>query len=492
MTTTRRSLILITVDCLRADHVGWLGYNRPTTPFLDSLAAESITFSNAIVAGAPTYYSFAAIMASRYPLAFGRNIIGLCPGEPTLASALQACGYATAAFLSTNPYLSERFGYSQGFDKFQDFQDFAADPITPNADVVSARPLSRINQALRKASGAFPAAARAYDELYFRYCQRISAAKAASFDRLRRFPSADFIVDEACDWLALNHDRSFFLWLHFMDAHAPYYPSEQAIHLMGGSPDPQHAQYLNEYWKRSDLDPPRLQQHRDEVVALYDAGIRWVDTQIARLTSSLHELGLWDTCAMAVTADHGEEFLDHGGQFHSPSQTGEEVLRVPLLLRVPGSSLPISIHGPCSLIDLAPMLLDTVGVRSPDSFLGANPGTKQPTENSVVVESVAACTNPMRPESRLHSRVLVVREQRYKMVLDFGNASAHLYDLAADPHETSALPMDKEKSVRKRLLKRAQQHISASLNSRDHRVAMAARVRDLRLEWANPGRDFPA
>lgn len=492
MTTTKRSLILITVDSLRADHVGWLGYNRPTTPFLDSLAAESTTFSNAIVAGAPTYYSFPAMMASRYPLAFGRDVVGLCAGEPTLASTLQACGYATAAFISTNPYLSERFGYSHGFDEFHDFQDFAADPITPNADVESASPLGRINQALRKASGAFSATARAYDELYFRYCQRISAAKATSFDRLRRFPSADFIVDDARAWLALNNDRPFFLWLHFMDAHSPYYPSEQATHLMGGSPDPQRAQYLNEYWKRSDLDPPRLQQHRDEVVALYDAGIRWVDTQIARLTSSLHELGLWDTCAMAVTADHGEEFLDHGRRFHSPSQTGEEVIRVPLLLRVPGSRLPVSVHGPVSLINLAPMLLDTVGVPSPDSFLGASPLTQPSAENSVVVESVAACTNPMRRESRLNSRVLVVREQRYKMVLDFGNASAHLYDLAADPHETFALPLDKERSIRKRLLKRAQQHIAASVDSRDHRVAMAARVRDHRLEWANPGRDFPA
>ena len=72
----RPSLVLITVDCLRADHVGFMGYPRPTTPFLDTLANESVVVSTAIVAGAPTYYSFPAIFASRYPLDLGRDVVG--------------------------------------------------------------------------------------------------------------------------------------------------------------------------------------------------------------------------------------------------------------------------------------------------------------------------------------------------------------------------------------------------------------------------------
>ena len=122
-----RSLLLITVDCFRADHAGFLGYARPTTPFLDSLAKESLVFSNAIVAGAPTYFSFPAVMASRYPLGLGRDVVGLAPGEPTIASALNEAGYATAAFLAANPYLSPRFGYDAGFDVFKDFLDAEAD-----------------------------------------------------------------------------------------------------------------------------------------------------------------------------------------------------------------------------------------------------------------------------------------------------------------------------------------------------------------------------
>src|SRR5579862_2784874 len=112
----RKSIVLVTVDCLRADHVGFMGYERPTTPFLDTLASESLVFPAAIVAGAPTYYSLPAIMASRYPLAFGRDVLGLAPDEPTLASVLKRSGYATACFSAANPYVSSRFGYEQGFD----------------------------------------------------------------------------------------------------------------------------------------------------------------------------------------------------------------------------------------------------------------------------------------------------------------------------------------------------------------------------------------
>src|SRR5450631_3983319 len=95
---TQKSIVLVTVDCLRADHVGFMGYDRPTTPFLDSLARESFVVPSAIVAGAPTYYSFPAILASRYPLALGRDLLGLAPGEPSLASVLKDAGYVTAAF----------------------------------------------------------------------------------------------------------------------------------------------------------------------------------------------------------------------------------------------------------------------------------------------------------------------------------------------------------------------------------------------------------
>src|SRR5262249_11861424 len=123
LSMTKRSLILVTVDCLRADHVGFLGYPRPVTPYLDSLSKTGTVFSNAIVAGTPTYFSFPAMMASRYPLDLGRDVLGIAPGESTIATILRDAGYATGAFIAGNPYLTSRFGYDQGFEKFQDFMD---------------------------------------------------------------------------------------------------------------------------------------------------------------------------------------------------------------------------------------------------------------------------------------------------------------------------------------------------------------------------------
>jgi len=204
MSAQQKSLILVTVDCLRADHCGFYGYQRPTTPFLDTMAAESFVVPTAVIAGAPTYYSFPAILASRMPLALGRDVIGLAPGENTLAAALREAGYATAAFSAANPYISQRFGYGQGFDVFQDFLDFDPPPNQvgaedsgseqDSAEIVGAR--GRINRALKRAAHA-AGLGHLYDDLYFEYCIRIAAPPVDSMDALRKFPSAEAIVEHA-------------------------------------------------------------------------------------------------------------------------------------------------------------------------------------------------------------------------------------------------------------------------------------------------------
>ena len=348
-----RSLLLVTVDCLRADHTGFLGYERPTTPFLDSIAARGLVFHNAMAAGVPTYYSFPAIMASRYPLALGRDVIGIAPEEITLARTLQGTGYATGAFLAGNPYLSERFGYDAGFDTFEDFLDADIAPAhNPDASAANERWRSRLNRAVEKTCRKLGPFGPLYDELYFRYCQKVSSQAACSFDSLRRFPAAHVIVDRALEWLSGIGNAPFFLWLHFMDPHAPYYPPPEALELMGGTGGPSLARHLNSFWNRRDLSPRRLQRHRDGMLELYDAGIRWVDEQVRRLVCQLSELGLSRNCVMTVTADHGEEFLNHGGVFHSPSNVNEELSHVPLLLHVPGHAEPQHVTYPSVLLTL--------------------------------------------------------------------------------------------------------------------------------------------
>jgi arylsulfatase A-like enzyme len=489
---TQKSIVLVTVDCLRADHVGFMGYERPTTPFLDSLASESFVVPAAIVAGAPTYYSFPAILASRYPLALGRDVLGLGPDEPTLASVLKQHGYATASFGAANPYISSRFGYEQGFDTFRDFLEEEPAPLANDKmkAVTGNGWASRLNQKLQKVRPALGPLGMVYDELYFEYCQRVTPV-APSLDALRRFPAADVIVDHASTWMSSIDDAPFFLWLHLMDPHSPYYPKEAALALMGQRPvTPYRARYLNSYWNRSDLGPRRFAGYRDEVVALYDAGVRWVDAQLARLIETLRGSNRWDNCIFALTADHGEEFLDHGGRYHPPSRLMEELIHVPLLLRVPGSSKQEVAKSPFSLLHLAPTVLEAAQLPAPAGFQGRSYWEQlrkgEPFNGFAISECVAGCTNPFRPDNRIGPRVLSVRESRYKLVLHFDPAVEDLYDLEVDPGEQSALAHAAQKPVRRRLLEIAREHLRRSSEQRDWGTRVRARLRELQLEWKKP------
>lgn len=479
------SLILITVDCLRADHVGFLGYERPTTPFLDCLAGESVVFENAVAAGAPTYYAMPPMLASRYPLALGRDVLGIAPEESTLASVLRESGFATAAFSAANPYISSRFGYDRGFEVFADFLE-GSGPAEEHA------PTSRNfrNRASRFLANACHSVGlgSAYDEVYFQYCQKMASRRDMSLNAVRRFPSAEILVDSALRWLKEHSQQRFFLWLHFMDAHGPYFPKAEALKLMGRDDiDAAKAVYLNSYWNRGDVSVERLCGKREDIVSLYDAGIRWVDEQVRRLAESLVELNVWDRCALALTADHGEEFLEHGGRTHLPRKLTEELVHVPLMLRIPaGPRLRAQL--PVSLMDLAPTLLDVAGIPGPAEFRGRSLWSQvrkgKFQERPVVSECVYDCTNPYFPKDRMGPRLLAIRLNRYKLVLDFGAGSDQLYDLSRDPGEKTPLPMSEAVEIRQKLLAVAKKHLVESCQSRDFDRRMASQVREYRLELA--------
>jgi arylsulfatase A-like enzyme len=492
MTTNQRSLILITVDCLRADHCGFYGYPRATTPFLDSLASESFVVPTAVVAGAPTYYSFPAIHASRMPLALGRDVIGLAPGESTLATVLRDSGYATAAFSAANPYLSPRFGYDQGFQIFKDFLDFASpSAATLRAREKAAAPLSestrtRLNRSLQKAAHGLGMDSL-YADLYFEYCLRIATPQSSTMDALRQFPSAETIVNHGIEFL-VSTSGPFFLWLHLMDPHSPYYPSPQAFRdLTGSDASPADARYLNEYWNRSDLTPPRFAKKKNAIFDLYDAGIRSADNQIARLVAHLRQAGLWDNCTLAVTADHGEEFLEHGRRFHAPVSLHDEVARVPLLLRVPHANKKKVPATPFSHLDLAPTLLEILGAPAPQDFRGKslwrNLKQEIPWDIPAIAECVPECTNPFRASSRVAPRLLSVRNIRHKLVIHLApEASEQLFDLHDDPKEENPIPLTTSKDVRARFLHFARQHLHETNVQRNPATRLQARLHNLRVE----------
>jgi arylsulfatase A-like enzyme len=257
-----------------------------------------------------------------------------------------------------------------------------------------------------------------------------------------------------------------------------------------GAISPFRARYLNSYWNRSDLGPRRFARHRNEVVMLYDAGIRWVDAQMARLVQRLKDLNRWNDCIFAITGDHGEEFLDHGGRYHPPSQLMEELIHVPLLLRVPGTEKREVAKDPFSMLHLAPTLLDAAQLPAPPAFEGQSYWTRlrqgEPFNSVAISECVAGCTNPFRPENRMGPRLLSIRESRFKLVLRFGSTAEDLYDLEADPGEQAPLAPATLKPVRRRLLELACEHLRKPASDAHQRTRVQARLRDLQLEWQKP------
>ena len=271
-----------------------------------------------------------------------------------------------------------------------------------------------------------------------------------------------------------------------MDPHAPYYPPTEAFRgLTGRDIDPVDARYLNEYWNRSDLAPSSLSVKRDEVVQLYDAGIRWVDDQIAGLVGRLKQTHLWDDCVFALTADHGEEFLEHGGRYHSPIQLNEEVVRVPLLIRVPGENGVQVPASPMSHLHLGPTLLDILSVEAPPAFQGRslwkNLRSGVPWDDPAIIECAYGCTNPFRAETRKAPRLLGVRDARFKLVMRIeSGAVEELYDLKADPGEMRPNESGIAPGVRRRLLETAFGHVEKTASAQDGMLRLRALLRDLR------------
>lgn len=465
----------------------------------------------AVVAGAPTYYSLPAIFASRMPLALGRDMIGLAPGEETLATVLEGASYSTAAFSAANPYISSRLGFDQGFGEFREFLDFdghssseatADDELQRqegNAlEAVNRRTLNRqgFNRWLKKSAQA-AGLEKLYDELYFQYLIRIAADPATSMDTLRKYPSAEIMIDAARGWLENAGSQPFFLWLHLMDPHAPYYPATEAFQQVAGQRiSAARARYLNAFWNRADLSAAGLRRKKQEVVDLYDASIRWADKQIGRFVEYLKSTNRWETCVLAVTADHGEEFLEHGGRFHVPVSMAEEIVRVPLLIRVPGHrgphpsvrEAPSRLADPFSLLHLAPTLLDILDIPSPASFRGRSQWRKADAPSNIpselaLTESVFKCSNPFREEMRMSPRLLSVRDARYKLVIQLeAGAVEQLYDLQVDPVEKNPLPHGEAREIRKRFLKAAEEGVSRTIAEKPVAARLRTLLREVRLE----------
>lgn len=379
--TRPRGIVLITIDTLRADRLGAYGYSRGTSPSMDRLAAQGVRFSNVYAQRGQTWPSLTSILTSRYP---GSHGVRVNPGWlseriPTLPEILKANGYSTAAFL-TNMIN----GPNRGFDLVEGFP------------------------------GDLPG--------------------------LTTERTVDLLATErALQWL--QPDRvagSFYLWLHILAPHAPYTPPSP-FGSMFGSPLADPAAGDLPHLGALSAHPHEIEAgHLEEIFALYDGEVRWADSLVGLVLERLKELAVEDQTLVVLTADHGEELFDRGNYFYHSCSISEGVLRIPLIMSLPGA-IPVGHTVPevIESIDIAPTILELAGLTIPESFQGKSLAGLIRAQGDAW-EEVAF--------SELEEAIGSVRTKQWRYVANPLQASITiagrgcysiereaLYDLAADP-----------------------------------------------------------
>jgi arylsulfatase A-like enzyme len=255
---------------------------------------------------------------------------------------------------------------------------------------------------------------------------------------------ADVIVDRALEWLAGDpsepaiRDQPFFLFLHLFDAHHPYEPPWpfDTAYVSRYRSDLRELSQTHPYAQEKDLTDEELA----EVVALYDGEVAYADFAIGRFFDALRELGLYDDSLIVVFGDHGEGFLEHGLMNHGNS-VYEELIRVPLLLRLPGGrSGGERVDAPVQLIDIAPTILQELELEPAPMMQGTslfNPVLRDGSPRfAYVSEAYAAC---IRTDSW---KVIENPKSRAKTIPRALDVDYELYHLTEDPREQKNLALE--------------------------------------------------
>ncbi len=411
------NILLLTIDCLRADHLGCYGYSRDTSPNIDRLASKGALFLEAISNGGRTPASFPSILASQLPPLEWEEHKQIMQRAPTLAGILKKAGYQTAAFLS-NPFLTKFFHYDKGFNVFED-----------DLGIISDQTLKKPKRALLRKSKVLGKI-------------RILLGRILNLTLFwagkQRDATAEKLTGRAVSWLK-NCPSSFFLWSHFMDAHYPYLPPSKYVHQICNRHISKY-RIFNLYYRR--LKSLRIADFRnadwlsqseiDTLIDLYDANIRYIDDSIGKLLDSLGSR-LKNTIII-ITADHGEAFGEHNSLGHCT--LFEELVHVPLIMVGPGIKAATIVNEPVNLLDLAPTITDLVGIDSIKGFRGRSllpvvSGEEGVTDGTIMTNIIY--------ESRL--RLLSYRTPEWKYIrtesMDEAGTvlSEEVYDLRNDPKE---------------------------------------------------------
>jgi arylsulfatase A-like enzyme len=379
------SLLLITIDTLRADHLSTYAYPRPTSPRLDALAARGITFEDVFSTIPETGPSFSSLLTGRWPAEMGLRGNGhpLDPRFATLATLLSAAGYRTGGFVSGFPLTRRLSGLQRGFD---DYDDRMPDPRGSSPNV-----------------------------------QRLAPGT----------------TDAALAWLQENKAAPFFMWVHYYDAHGDYAPGAPYDTMFTGGADGP---------RLSAADIPAYQRrdgHHDAgyYIDRYDGEIRKVDDQISRLLQALERDGLTDSTVVVVTSDHGESltehgyYLDHGNELYGPS------LRVPLVMAGPG--IPADgrrFSEVVRLPDLMPTILEVLGQPVPGDMPAVSLASWWDGATAVADRREALSEARFQPYRALTPGAdvgpkLSARDERYTFILRLDGPRSELYDRLSDPAE---------------------------------------------------------
>jgi len=378
----RPNLVLIYIDTLRRDNLSCYGRELVTSPVIDRLAAGSVQFSNATSPASHTVPAVCSVMTCRYPQPGGLSRgepFQISADRPTLAALLRASGYRTAAFIG-NYVLGRDYDTRiwQGFEVFDD-----------------------------------------------RFPQRESE---------RRIPEreAGSLGRAAVSWLRANGEQRFFLWLHFQDPHGPYQPPggtavtgslehygpPRTVPLAG---DNFSRGGIPAYQRLGGATDPRL------YLAGYDGEIAYADRNVGLVLAWLRRLDLERNTVVALLSDHGEAMEDdHGWFFSHGHDLTEDQVRVPLLIRIPGTGGGRVVTREVSTLDLFPTLLRVAGVEIPQGLPGRD-----------LLAAPDALSTDGLVLSFTGGGIRAARSGPYKLIQRGGKA--FLYNTDLDPGETTNL-----------------------------------------------------
>jgi arylsulfatase A-like enzyme len=338
----RPNVILIGLDALRADRLGCYGY-KEITPRMDALAADGVRYDRTTVQSSWTKPSFATILTSLYPSA--HRAVSKSDRLPrsvtTLAQVLGAAGYRTGGF-ANNINIAPHFGFDQGFDEYQF--------LAPDYH--------------------FGASASSSQLAIYQIARRVRAKLSGGHLRFQDFYQDAAVVNrEAMAWLKANRENRFFLFLHYMEPHDPYF---------------EHPYSGRGYARASNQNPdPALAPTFSE---LYDGEVRYLDEHLGQLFDWLKAEGMYDQTLIVLTSDHGEEFQDHGGWWHGQTLY-EEQIWVPLIIKYPGNARAgTTVTDLVCSLDIAPTILGATGLAIPETMMGRSLWSPTDPPRSVFAE----------------------------------------------------------------------------------------------------------